>query len=350
MQQGKLTHAWTKASAASACVALQLSACAAVDDSLPTPRAPVEVSPAASTLGSPGPSLVATAEATAEDVYVSEAGGWSIVVPDGWELETSPDQQGAVLFRDQAIAEILLTPARGMTIEQLQAQQVEFLSAWPGAHDVESEIVRLLAGEAVRGSLRTTDPNLGPYVFISHVIKKGEWVYGISVRGPQSAGDLQGAAKALAESFAISTAPVATDPQRVCVVSETSPIGPNRIPAWGRDPLYVLGPMLPSNPGPRSFAVGFFTPAGSGADFVLHGEDAMTGAPLRFAYMQGGARRGELQPTLHLTAANAEDASAMGRGWMSWMVAVESNASGCYVLRAAEGFFGDEIEITLQIG
>src|SRR5688500_18462044 len=54
MQQGKLTHAWTKASSALACIALLVSACAGVDDRLRTPRGSPEVVPAATTNGTPG--------------------------------------------------------------------------------------------------------------------------------------------------------------------------------------------------------------------------------------------------------------------------------------------------------
>lgn len=287
-------------------------------------------------------------EESPRDVYASEAGGWSIVVPDGWELVgVGPDGTDAMLTRGEAIAEILVTPAEGLTLDELQAQQVDFLSGWLGARDVASEIVRLPAGQFVRGSLETTDP---PFVFVVYGMESGDSRYGISVRGPKDAGDLEAVANAIAESFAIRSAPVASEPQPVCDVSETTPIGPNRIPAWGDRPLYAIGPMAGPNPGPRRFTLVFFRAAGSDDEFTVRGEDAITRDPLRFAQMRGGEARGDLGPTLQLTDATAEDASEMGRGWVSWMVAVELNTSGCYTVRAAEGLFGDEIEFTIRIG
>ena len=333
--------------------AIALTGCASQATPSARPEAPTPF-PEQGTEEQPGgaASLVPSPEASPRDVYVSERGGWSIVVPDGWELLPGPDQVGASLSRDQAIAEILVSPGRGLTIEDLQEDQVQFLSSWPGAHDVESQIVSLPVGAAVRGSLETTDPSAGPYVFISHLIERGEWLYGISVRGPKDAGDLHAAANALAESFAISRAPVPIDPQPACVASETTPIGPNRIPAWGREPLYLIGALAGPNPGPRSVTLVFFRVAGSDEEFTLAGEDAMTGDPIRFAHMHAGERRGELRETLQLTDATAEDASEMGRGWITWMVAVELNEPpGCYTLRAEpEGLFGDEIEFTIPIG
>ena len=184
-------------------ILLVLSACGSVDDASPTVNGPsADPSSGASTDASALPSLVPTAEASAQAVYVNEARGWSIVVPPGWEVAANSVGDTAV-FRDQVIAEILVSPASGLTLEQLEAQRVDELSAWPGVDAVEAQIVRLPAGEAVRVSLETTNPNAEPGIFVLYVIEEGERQYVISVRGPQDDGDLLADAEAFAESFAL---------------------------------------------------------------------------------------------------------------------------------------------------
>lgn len=182
-----------------ACVPLVLSACGTVDDASPTASGTsADPTSAASTL----PSLVPTAEASAQAVYLNEAQGWSIVVPPGWEVAVNRDT-GTALTRDEAIAEILVSPASGLTLEQLEAQKVDELGAWPGADAVEAQIVRLPAGEALRVTLETISPNTKPGIFVLYVIEEHERQYVISVRGFQDDGDLLADAEAFAESFAI---------------------------------------------------------------------------------------------------------------------------------------------------
>jgi len=183
-------------------IPLVLSACGIVDDASPIANGPsADPSSAASTDASSLASLVPTAEASAQAVYVNEAQGWSIVVPPGWEVAANSEGDTA-LTRDQVTAEILVSPASGLTIEQLEAQKVEELSAWPGVDGVEAQIVRLPAGEAVRASLETTT-NAGPGVLVFYWVEEGERQYVISIRGLQDDGDLLADAEALAESFAL---------------------------------------------------------------------------------------------------------------------------------------------------
>jgi len=52
-------------------------------------------------------------------------------------------------------------------------------------------------------SLRTTNPDTEPGVFVLYVIEERDRRYAISVRGPQDNGELLADAEALAESFAI---------------------------------------------------------------------------------------------------------------------------------------------------
>ena len=183
-------------------IPLVLSACGSVDDASPIATGPsADPSSAASTDASSLASLVPTAEASAQAVYVNEAQGWSIVVPPGWEVAANSEGDTA-LTRDQVTAEILVSPASGLTIEQLEAQKVEELSAWPGVDGVEAQIVRLPAGEAVRASLETTT-NAGPGILVFYWIEEGERQYVISIRGLQDDGDLLADAEALAESFAL---------------------------------------------------------------------------------------------------------------------------------------------------
>ena len=191
-----------------ACVLL--GGCAAVDP-LPTPT-PMTSVPAA-TAGSSGdpaptpststaPAPTPTAEATAQPRFVSESEGWSITVPPGWEV-VSPNGMFAAIAGG-AIAEVLVSPSWGVTLEQLETRTLEDLSAWPEAVEVEAELVRLPAGDAVWAALEMNGPEHGPAVFILYRMDDGDRLYAISVRGPGDGADLLPIAKALAESFAIS--------------------------------------------------------------------------------------------------------------------------------------------------
>lgn len=159
-------------------------------------------SSSASTAASASPSPEATTEASPHGVYVNEAMGWSIVVPPGWEVTTNSTGDTAVT-RDQVIAEILVSPASGMTLEQLAAQRMADLRTWPGMDAVEGEIVRLPVGDAVRTTLEMTHPDGEQAVFVSYAIEQGGRQYVISVRGPQDDGDLLVDAEAFASSFAL---------------------------------------------------------------------------------------------------------------------------------------------------
>lgn len=194
-----------------ACVSLLLSACTAMDSSpaatpnMPVPAATADASedPApTSRHASGGTAPTPTADATAQARYVSEAGGWSIAVPPGWELMSSYGEDIA-LTRAGAIAEVLVSPSWGLGLEQLKARTMQDLSAWPGAVDVEAEVVRLPAGEAVWATLKMSSLEHGPLVFILYRMDDLDHLYAISVRGPGDGADLLPTAKALAESFAI---------------------------------------------------------------------------------------------------------------------------------------------------
>ena len=186
-----------------ACVPLLLGACGALDDASPIPGGTsADPTSAASTHASASQSLLPTTAASPGDVYVNEARGWSIVVPAGWEVHVNSEGDAA-LTRDQVVAEILVSPASGLTLEQLEAQKVDDLSAWPGAEVVEAQIVRVPAGEAVSVTVEMSHPNSEPGIFVLYAIEEGERQYVISVRGPQNDGDLLEDAEALAESFAI---------------------------------------------------------------------------------------------------------------------------------------------------
>lgn len=186
-----------------ACIPLVLSACGSVDDPSPTATGQsADPSSFASTRANTSASLAPTAEPRPQAIYVNETNGWSIVVPTGWEVATN-SVGDTLLSRDQVIAEILVSPASGMTLEQLQAQRVGELRGWPGMDAVEAHIVRLPVGEAVRATLEMTHPNGERAVFVSYAIEERERQYVISVRGPQDDGDLLEDAEAIAESFAI---------------------------------------------------------------------------------------------------------------------------------------------------
>ena len=185
-----------------------LSACAAMDSSpavmlsTPVPIATADLSedpaPTASTRASSTP----TPAATPQSIYVSESGGWSISVPPGWELTLSYGENIS-LSRAGAIAEVMVSPSWGIGLEQLEARTVQDLNVWPEAIDVEAEVVRLPAGEAVWATLEMSSPEHGPLVFILYAMDDVDHHYAISVRGPGDGVDLQPVAKALAESFAI---------------------------------------------------------------------------------------------------------------------------------------------------
>lgn len=74
---------------------------------------------------------------------------------------------------------------------------------WPGAIDVQAEVVRLPAGEAIWATLKMDSPEHGPFVFVLYVMDDADRHYAISVRGPGDGADLLPVANALAESFAI---------------------------------------------------------------------------------------------------------------------------------------------------
>ena len=142
-----------------------------------------------------------TAEATAQPRFVSESEGWSIAVPPGWEV-VSPNGMFAA-SGGGAIAEVLVSSSWGLTLEQLETRTLEDLSAWPEAVNVETELVRLPAGNAVWAALEMNGPEHGPAVFILYRMDDGDRLYAISVRGPRDGADLLPIAQALAESFAI---------------------------------------------------------------------------------------------------------------------------------------------------
>ena len=193
-----------------ACVSLLLSACTAMDSSpaatpnMPVPAATADASedPApTSRHASGGTAPTPTADATAQARYVSEAGGWSIAVPPGWEV-VFPEGMFAA-SGGGAIAEVLVSDSWGLTLEQLKTRTLEDLSAWPEAVEVETELVRLPAGDAVWAALEMNGPEHGPAFFILYRMDDGDGLYAISVRGPGDGADLLPIAKALAESFAI---------------------------------------------------------------------------------------------------------------------------------------------------
>ena len=352
-----------------ACASLLLAACGApVPSPAETSNAPVPATTAATSNDAPpsaprGPSLapsVTPSAGSAEARYVSQAGGWSVAVPAGWEVEAREDQGSIMLLRDGAIGEIFTSPSSGLAIEELLAQTVELLSTWEGADAPEAAVVRLPAGEAVWATMATRDAYNGSDTgapatpidgtITSYQIDDGESWYSISVRG--TAANLPEVAKDLAESFAIADSfspwiapPVISGGPDACVASKTRPIGPNGLPAWGEEPLYMIGPMAGMNPGPGSVIMVFFRAGGYDGEFLIRGNDAATTQPLRFGYADGGERL----TTLPLTAARAQDASDMGPGWVKWEVAMELGSSGCYTVRAAPDGL-DVIKITVRFG
>lgn len=197
-----------------ACAGLLLAACGAPDTSeaeasnASSPGATAaaagdassSASQATSTATSVPPSAAGSAQATR---YVSDSAGWSVAVPDGWELVARDDQAAITLTRDGAIGEVYSSPSRGLGLEELLARTRQDLSTWEGAGAVEAEVVRLPAGEAVRATMETTSTEIGPGTFTAYVIDDGDRSYVVSVRGPGSGADLLAVAEELAESLAI---------------------------------------------------------------------------------------------------------------------------------------------------
>jgi hypothetical protein len=147
--------------------------------------------------------MAPSADATMTTVYVNEAQGWSIEMPTGWNVLVE-NATGAALGGDDGFVEILLAPASGLTLEQREAQRVAEVNTWPGAAEIESDVVSLPAGEAVRLIFETElPPNAPPAWFIFYVFEEGETQYVMSVRGPKDNDELPAVAEALAESFAI---------------------------------------------------------------------------------------------------------------------------------------------------
>ena len=197
-----------------AIVPLVLAACGSLERSLParsaddlaSPSAAAEQSAVPPTTGATeAPSLTATAAPSAGgQLYVNEAQGWSVVVPAGWEL-VAENEPWMALSGDDAIAEIGVLPSSGLTLRELEAQKVdELLSSWSGVDAIESDLVRLPAGQAVRVTLESTSPDINsPVTFTLYLIEEGGSQYAISVRGPQDRAKVIAAGEALAESFAI---------------------------------------------------------------------------------------------------------------------------------------------------
>ncbi len=332
---------------------LLLCACGTVQDPTPaatsgeTTAAPTtRASRAAAEPPSPGPSP--------GDRHENVAGGWSIVVPTGWEIVAETGDGNAALSRNDAIAEILVGSSSDLSLEELEAQKVEEISrVWTGASGIESSLVHLPAGDAVRVIFETAGPpgtdTRG--IFILYVIEEADTQYVISVRRTPAIDGLLADAEAIAESLAVfAPTPTAAPAPSECAVSETQPIGPNGVPAWGEAPLYVIGPMAGTNPGPRSVTLAFFRVGGSDEEFFISANDANRGQPLRLGHMDGGQPPSTLQFTLRLTSANAQDASPMGSGWVSWEVAMQLGPSGCYTVRATPANGDRDIRITVRFG
>ena len=179
-------------------VPLVLAACATVGESSTGASAGTSVPP--SLQASRAASLAPTIDPRMPTVYVNEAQGWSIGMPTGWNVGAE-NPTGAVLSGDDAFIEILLAPATGLTLEQREAQRVAEVSTWPGVGEIESDVVSLPAGEAVRLVFET---GLAPPAwFIFYVFEEGDNQYVMSVRGPKDNDELPTVAEALAESFAI---------------------------------------------------------------------------------------------------------------------------------------------------
>ena len=184
---------------ASAGVALSLCACANAD-AVPTATSADATAPPSTRAREPA-TLAPSASRTVGDLYVSSSGLWSIVVPPGWKLEAELES-AAAFTRGNTIAEVLVSPSSGLTSEELEAEVLDFLSTWPGAADVESDFVRLPAGEALRATMVFGGPPGPRSRFISYTLLEAETRYVVSVRGRDN-GNLLTAAEALAESFSV---------------------------------------------------------------------------------------------------------------------------------------------------
>lgn len=185
-----------------ACVALLLCACGTVEDSSSATSAGNSGSPTPpATHASGASSLTPTSAPSTAVLHMNEAQGWSIVAPPGWEVVVQ-NESGTALTRDDAIAEILVAPSSGFTFEELEAQKVDDLGTWPGVAEIESDLVQLPAGEALRVTVES-ELATGSQVFYLYVIERGDTQYVLSVRGPQADEDLFADAEAFAESFAI---------------------------------------------------------------------------------------------------------------------------------------------------
>ena len=133
---------------------------------------------------------------------MSESGGWSIAIPAGWDVVSQTDGSVA-LSGTGGIAEVLVSPSWGLSLEELGARTVEDLSAWPGVVDVETELVRLPAGDAVRATIESSTPESEPTIFTLYAMDDEAGHYAISVRGLRGGADWAAVANAIAESFAI---------------------------------------------------------------------------------------------------------------------------------------------------
>ena len=143
-----------------------------------------------------------TDQPLAAERYVSQGGGWSVVVPSRWEVVAKAETGGAFVGHG-GIAEILIQPATGLALEKLAERQVKNIrSNWEGADEIESEIVQLPAGNAVRIAFATaSNPDVGRLNVYFYFLELGDTQYVLSVRGGDR--DLATIAAALAESLRI---------------------------------------------------------------------------------------------------------------------------------------------------
>jgi hypothetical protein len=178
---------------------LLLAGCAPIADASTT--RPVSPTVEASAAASPS----ATPERTVAGLHVYQAQRWSVALPTGWEVVAENESGAALAHGDGGVAEILVAPATGLTMEDLQAQRVEEISStWPGVGEIESDIVQLPAGDALRVTFETElNPGDLRGVFHLYVLEQGDNQYVISVRGSADNDDLRRVAEALAQSFAI---------------------------------------------------------------------------------------------------------------------------------------------------
>jgi len=187
-------------------LALVLAACAENAPTAEPSATDTAVSPSASASGDISPSEPASPAPTADPsmtiVYVNEAQGWSIGMPDGWEALHETDS-GAILGGDEGFVEILLAPATGLTPEQREAQRVADISSSWGVDEIDSEVVSLPAGEAVRLMFEMGTASHPRAWYIFYVFEEGDTQYVMSVRDSKDNDELRAMAEALADSFAI---------------------------------------------------------------------------------------------------------------------------------------------------